>query len=337
MDKFDELMKKSIIDSKNKFLEFVKGIYNIDECVFGHLINMPIISEYDENLNIVPSTLKSEEEIVEIFDGAIKKELGEKEICSINIENDVFEEFEYETIEELEQKIEKGEYSQDYNSIIVYNENKLREKFEEQLKEGIEKENVVSEYLNNLILTELCLLNSNYLTSVSRKNDKSLVSLAKNKKTLIEILILMIKSYKTGDSIEDCLYKVLETKINSKEKLDDKDKNIFGMYVVAYSEIVEWLIFGAYSAEFATDLNDKMAQIFDIDTDKTKNGFKDKILAYTAENNISEKQKTMLGMLGITEEEGKQMPVEYHEKNIFEAAMTKIKEIITGWSKRKKI
>ena len=117
-DKFDKLIERADQESKDDFLRFVTGIYGVDECVFKHIFEIPIISRYDTDEIVTTSiSTKTEDELYRIVNSAINGENmwidGEDVAAYVN-----FDEIDYLN------SYEKSELYDliKYNAVIVYND-----------------------------------------------------------------------------------------------------------------------------------------------------------------------------------------------------------------------
>ena len=146
--KFQELVEMAKEDSKNDFIRFVKGIYNVDESAFEHIWKVPIMTPYDGD-KLITTTLstRTEDELLEYIDEFIADELGNSEGCLISLSK-MEEEFTDAEIEEWKKKEENGEVNLDYNAIIIYNESELKKHITE-CKYTVPLEEVNEETLNS--------------------------------------------------------------------------------------------------------------------------------------------------------------------------------------------
>lgn len=98
MNILKELIEKAKQEAKENFLGFVKGIYKIDECVFEHLWNEPVVAIYEElynesnlqkkyeefyNSNLKSTQPKTQEELDKYFVNYLK-EIITRERCYLN-------------------------------------------------------------------------------------------------------------------------------------------------------------------------------------------------------------------------------------------------------------
>ena len=297
--KFDKLIEIAKQDSKDDFLRFVTGIYGIDKCVFNHIWNVPIIAPFDENTLITTSlSTKTEDELLDIVDEFIASELGNADGCFILL-NKLAVKFTLEELEEWQEKLDTEKL--DYNAIIVYNEPKLKKQYNELLETNSAKEKpkteeeidqIFVEYVKGVITNEICLLNANYLV----KNEK-------RSKILVDILRRMINIYHDGDSIEDCLFRIIKYK-NGKSQYEYIDyKEVFTMYLLYPEELTEWAIFGAYDFIKQNKLQKMIIDVCSTNMQLQPNQLKKKVEEYiiTLEDGVlSNKQIKMLEMLGFS-------------------------------------
>lgn len=336
MNRFEELIEKAKEDSKQDFIRFVKGIYNVEDYVFEHLWKVPVIAPYEAD-TIIESTLttKSEDDIIEILDESINEELGASDGCFIYLDK-LAVNFEIEEIEEWKNKIERGEVKQDCNAIIVYNERELRKLYKEAIKKvgqgktQEEQDNKFLEYVKKVITHERCHLNSNYLTMEKEgseeyagyvnaasltdievdgiTDDKSMDTAIINKynnernEVLVDTLSQIMSKYEEGNTIEEVLYKILEERggVNQYEEIDDTE--VLAIYTLFPDELTEWMIFGAYDYIRENKLRTKIIEVCGTDKIIPKDILLQKVGEYVSkqkEGELSEKQIEMLGMLGV--------------------------------------
>lgn len=171
-ERFKEIIKKAKQASQDDFLRFVTGIYNVDEYVFEHIWEIPIIASWEgDTLITTPLSTKTEDELLDIVDEVIDRELGEQHGCFISL-NKMESEFTDEEIEEWKNKLDSGETALDYNAIIVYNEKELKKFYIDIEKENSKRtkpktqeelEQNFTAYVKEVMTHERCHLNANYL------------------------------------------------------------------------------------------------------------------------------------------------------------------------------
>ena len=360
-DKFNDLIEIAKQESKEDFLRFVTGIYGVDENVFDHIFEIPVIGRYDadELVNISLSS-KTEDELYEIVNEAINgKEIWDNE-------EEIAKYINFDEISDLN-KTERREWydSLKYNAAIVYNdellnkiikssskklsETELFDKCKKILKETITHERV---HINNsyydINLKKMTgkeineekafsydedkdededeyeeIINyygdSNYQGMMEYENelngaesfedniDKNGFAYEdywrNNNEVIVEIIARMMSNYETGNTLHECLKKVIEGRRGKTVYPGIDDRTICGIYVLYTNEITEWLLFGAYDFVRENKLKNKLTDICGTDTplkpDQLKKKFEDYI-STKKKDLLSETQKEMLEMLGFS-------------------------------------
>lgn len=335
-DRFYELMEKAKQESKEDFLRFATNVYGVDESLFDHLWEVPVIAPWDGDKFVTTSlSTKTKEEILEIVDEFIDSELEDADGCFIPLEKMEIE-FTDEELEEIKTKLDRGELKLDYDAIIVYNETKLKKQYKELLQENSTKgksqekvDKIFLNYLKSIITHERCHLNVSYLINEVRNNnfvseeingaeissweEDDLVAEKRNtiieqfKRTernevFVDTLSQMINKYQEGDSIEDCLYKIINERGEKSQYLNMDDREVLVMYTLFPEELTEWATFGAYEDRRENKLQKMILEVCGTDKFLEMNQFKKKVMDYIEtldEGTLSEKQIQMLEMLGF--------------------------------------
>ena len=160
--------------SKEDFLRFVTGIYGVDECVFDHIWEIPVIAPWDGNTLVKTSlSTKTKDELVKMIDGFIGSELGDEYGCFISLSK-MRQKFTKAELNEWNEKLNNGELKLDYNAIIVYNEPKFYELYEMFMEQGkdfdepLSQEDIDNAFVRDIketITHERCHLNANCLVT----------------------------------------------------------------------------------------------------------------------------------------------------------------------------
>ncbi len=346
-DKFNELLEKSKQDSKNDFLRFVTGIYNVDECVFDHIWEVPIIAPYEGDALITTSlSTKTEDELLDIVDEFIAAELGDEDGCFISLSK-MESLFSDEELEEWKKKLDNGEINLDYNAIIVYNESQLQKQYKELIKANSvnanpktqeEIDQIFVDYLKGVITHERCHLNANYLVieldkfvnegteeieiatsevngvSLTDKEESDIITAdtdtaiinkynAERNEVFIDTLRQMMNNYQEGDSVEDCLYKIIKDRNGKSQYEAFDDKEVLAMYTLFADELTEWATFGAYDFVRENKLQKMITKVCGTDMPISSYKLKKKVEEYATsleEGVLSDKQIEMIEMLGFT-------------------------------------
>ena len=170
----DELIERAKQESKDDFLRFVTGIYGIDECVFDHIWEVPVIAPWGGDILVTePLSTMTEDEILDKIDEFIYEELGEANGCFISTSK-MASEFTIDEIEEWREKIYSDKLKMVNDSIIVYNEPKLKKEYIELIKSNSTKatpktqeelEQLFVDFAKGVITHERCHLNANYFVT----------------------------------------------------------------------------------------------------------------------------------------------------------------------------
>lgn len=377
-DKFDKLIERAKQDSKEDFLKFVTGIYGVDECVFDHIWDVPVIKPGEGDALITTSlSTKTEDELLDIVNEFIAQQLGDSDGCFISL-NKMNSEFTDEELEEWKEKIDNGDLKLDYNAIIVYNEYELQQQYEDLIKANYEKEKqktpeeldqIFLDYVNGIITHERCHLNANYFVTAVRNNE--FVSeeingaelsfleeddlLTKNENTiarstiyrnrnevLIDTLRQMMNNYQEGNSVEDCLFKIIENRKGKSQYKDFDDLEVLTMYTLFPEELTEWATFGAYDFIRENKLQKMIMKVCGTDIQLPFTHLKKKVEKYATtleEGTLSEKQIKMLEMLGfsitrkINKEELKEVATSPIALGVFSGSLLDIKAFMQSIQK----
>lgn len=351
-DKELEIMiEKAKENSKQNFLRFVKGIYNVDESVFEHLWEVPVIDKFQGDTLIRP--LEDEEEYDELLDKIdefFDEEIGNKEACFIYV--DKMEGFLTEEEEDLLNDW-KSRVKDPGGAVIVYDGAKLKDMYKTELlqenkksknpKSKEELDEIFLKYLTGTIQHERCHLNASTLEiksdyhedyiyhgkedtehtddieyinggEVSSYEIDDFVKETKNignsfgyldnynnrNDVLVDTLAQMMNYYQEGDSINDCLDKILVERNGKSQYEEFDDSDVLSVYILFPEEMTEWATFGAYGEFKESKLKEKIRMIFGDDSKEiTGKNFQTKILQYIKENDVTEKQLEMFQKLGV--------------------------------------
>lgn len=338
-EKFDELIERAKEGSKEDFLRFVTSIYDVDECIFDHIWKVPVIAPWNGDILVnTPLSTKTEDELLDIVDEFIANELEDADGCFISLDK-MESEFTDEELKEWQKKLDSGELKLDYNAIIVYNEPELQKQYKELVKTNSEKakpktqeklDKIFVDYVKGVITHERCHLNANYLITEVRNNELAseevngseissfeqddILTGKRNSKVdqadysdrnevLIDTLRQMINSYHEGDTIEDCLFRIIKDRGKKSQytKLDDTE--VLTMYTLFPEELTKWAIFGAYDFVRENKLQKMLIDVCGTDVPLNSNQLKKKVEKYVTtleEGTLSEKQTQMLEMLGFS-------------------------------------
>lgn len=338
-EKFNELIEKAKQESKEDFLRFVIGIYGVDKCVFDHLWDVPVIAPWDGDALITTSlSTKSKDELLDIVDEFIANELKDADGCFISLAKMAVE-FTDEELEEWQKKLDSGELKLAYNAIIVYNESELQKQYRELIKANSTKakpktqeelDKIFVDYVKGVITHERCHLNANYLVTEVRNNEfvseemngseissweqddlltgkgNSRVDQADysdRNEVLVDTLSQMMNNYQEDDSIEDCLFRIIENRKGKSQYKDLDDREVLTMYTLFPNELTEWATFGGYDFIRENKLKKMIVDVCDTEKPLQPGQLKRKVEKYVAtleEGTLSSKQEEMLKMLGFS-------------------------------------
>lgn len=373
--KFDKMIEKAKQESKKDFLRFVKGVYNVDESTFEHIWNVPVIPPYKgDDLVTTSLSTKTEDELLDIIDKCIANELGDSDGCFISLSK-MESEFTDEELEEWKRKLDNGEININYNAIIVYNEVELKKEYIELVKERpteSEKiDKIFQDYVKEVITHERCHLNMNCFVTEQRDsepmseeiNGAEITSweqddlvVGKNKtrvdytdysernEVLVDTLSQMMSNYIEGDTIENCLYRVIKNR-NGKSRYGEdieNDGEVLTMYALFPETLTHWAVFGAYADVRENKLQKKIFEVCGTDAPLRPSKLKEKVEEYVSsfeDGNLSDKQIDMLRMLGYTvykqidKEEIKKVATSESAMGAFSNSLLDIKSFINNLQK----
>ncbi len=341
-EKLNKLIEKAKQQSKDDFLRFVTGIYGVDESIFDHIWKVPVISSTDKDILVKTSlSTKTEEELLDIVDKFINEELGNTDACFILL-NKMKSCFTEQELKEWQEKINSEELELDYDAIIAYNESKLQKDYKELEQINSSKANpntqeeleqFFTDYIKGIITHERCHLNANCLVTelnkekeetglyssevngaslteteqdnISNSNKSNIIMYKYNmerNEVLVDTLAQMMNNYQTGDTLEDCLFGIIEKRKGRSQYDYLDDKEVLTMYILFTEELTQWATFGAYDLARQNELQKKIIEVCGTDNILSFSQFKKKVEEYVStleKNTLSEKQIKMLEMLGI--------------------------------------
>ncbi len=321
----NELIEQAKQMSKEKFLTFAKEVYGIDEDAWEHLWQIPIVATYeDETIFPVELSSISRDDIIDVLDKCIEEQIGDSEAVFIPFEN-IIASLPDETAQEYENGVSDGSIPEEYNVAIVYNEGLLIKNFREFIEAGSiayppkTMEEIKSDYLNDvskIFLHERMHLNSN--TLVIDNADPDLLPLVNGaefeynynyedyNEVLIDTMAKIVQTYSKGDTIEDCLYRVIEKRGGKSdfEKIDDR--LVLSLFTLFPDELSKWTMFEAYDEQHENLLKQKYTEVFGGNDVFRRDEMLKKVGEYfnkTAPSTMNAKQlakrREMLEMIGV--------------------------------------
>lgn len=306
-NEFNKLIEQAKQDSKDNFLSFAKGIYGLDEQLYGHLWKVPIIEQSDYR-QIITSNLstKSETEIEDIVKAAISQEIGEAESVFVGFDK-FYTYFTDDEIEEYKAKRDEGSIKENSNAVIVYSKTKLEKRYLDiknggQCKSKEQIDEKFLKYVSKIFMHERTHLLVNILECDSKTLDEYYINgaevpvdkMIKDKvaifgkdnesfnEAFVDIFAKMVTMYEEKDTIESCLYKVVEETMYGDFEATDNDKEILKMYILFPQELTDWAMFGAYDDVHVNILEQKMRQLNEVSNGDARDYF----------NKIGKKGKT---------------------------------------------
>lgn len=358
-EKIDELIEKAKQKSKEDFLRFVTDIYGVDEGVFEHIFEVPIISRYDaaEFADTSLST-KTDDELFEI----VNEEINGEKIW--DDKEDIAKYINFDEIASLS-KSERREWYDiiKYNAAIVYNDELITKRINRDSKKIPETElyEIYEKILKETLTHERVHINNAYYDINLKKMTGEEVEAEKafsydedkgeyeyedileyhgdghyqgmmehedelngaesleddidkngfgyddywkeNNEVMVEIITRMMSNYKTGDTLQECLKKVIEERNGETIYPGIDDKTVCEIYVLDTEALTEWMIFGAYDFARENKLKKWIIDICGTDAPLKRNQLNKKFEEYILtrkEEFLSDTQKEMLQMLGFS-------------------------------------
>lgn len=219
-----------------------------------------------------------------------------------------------------------------YKELIKENSAKLEPKTQEELDQSF------VDYVKGVITHERCHLNANYLVTevdkymekgvekaeliFSEVNGASLTDIEQDdiitserdsaiiykynrerNEVLVDTLRQMMNNYQVGDSVEDCLLRIIKEREGKSQYKDIDDSEVLTMYVLFTEELTEWATFGAYDFMRENKLQKMIKIVCGTDVPLQPAYFKKKVEEYVSsleEGSLSFKQIEMLEMLGFS-------------------------------------
>ena len=180
------------------------------------------------------------------------------------------------------------------------NANYFITELDEYIDEGMKKTELTSSEVNGASLTNI--EQSNIITS---GEDTAIINKYNEERNevLVDTLSQMMIVYQEGDSIEDCLFKIIKNRDGKSQytKLDDRE--VLTMYTLFPEELTEWATFGAYDFIRENKLRKMIIEVCGTDMPLKPELFNKKVREYITtleDGTLSEKQKEMLEMLEVS-------------------------------------
>ena len=120
---------------------------------------------------------------------------------------------------------------------------------------------------------------------------------------MVDTLRQMMNNYQEGDSIEDCLFRIIKDRDGKSQYTDLDDREVLTMYILFPEELTEWATFGAYDFIRENKLQKMIMNVCGTDMPLKPSQLKKKVEEYVAtleEGTLSDKQTEMLEMLGFS-------------------------------------
>ena len=326
MDKMaEELIEQAKQMSKEKFLTFAENMYGIDRETWEHLWKVPVVATYEDE-EIFPAELSSisRDDLLDVLDECIGEEIGESEAVFVPYEN-IIASLPEEAAEEYEAGVSDGSIEEEHNAVIIYNEALLKKNFREHVKAGSEANpprtqeeinKIYLELVTETFLHERLHLNANALVIDNAEPDLlPLVNGAESEydfnymdynEVLIDTMAKIMQTYSKGDTVQDCLYRVIESRggKSAYEELDDR--LVLSLFTLFPDDFSKWTLLEAYEEQHDNLLAQKYTEVFGGNAVLRRDEMLRKVGEYfnqTAPTAITTEQlakcKEMLEMLGV--------------------------------------
>ena len=180
------------------------------------------------------------------------------------------------------------------------NANYLVTEVDKYMDEGVEKAELSSSEVNGASLTNI--EQSNIITSgrdtviINKYNDE-------RNEVLVDTLSKMMNSYQEGDSIEDCLLRIIKDRDGKSQYAVLDDREVLTMYTLFPEELTEWATFGAFDFIRENKLQKMIKNVCGTDMPLKLSQLKKKVEEYVTtleDGTLSNKQTEMLEMLGFS-------------------------------------
>ena len=318
-------------------MAFLHDIYGTEADVWEHLWSVPIVATYEADI-IFPVELStiSRDDLVDILDGVIESEIAESEAVFVPMDN-IVTELPIECIQEYDEKLKNGEILEEYSAVIIYNEALLINEFYELYCAAQEfnppktfkrvKEvflNLVTEmFIHELMhLNVECMANNaiapdfacdflvqdvetdtQILNGVQNEDDFTREDIANNE-VMVDAMAKIINLHCNGETIEQTLGKVIETRGSSSFYKELDDRLALSWVILFPQDLCEWMFFGAYEDQHVNVFEQKQSEIAGDKTSISKQLIKVgeyfNKMAHTMSKSDFNRTKSMLEMVGIS-------------------------------------
>lgn len=310
----EKLIEQAKEMSIEKILNFAEELYGINRKSWEQLCKIPIAATYEDEV-IFPFEISStnRDEILDSIDECVEEKIGKSEAAVIPFDN-IYAGLSDEIVQRCQKGIEDGSIKLDYYNVIVYNEAKLKRIFMELFEAGTKTnpprtmEEIKEDYLNMVsetfihermhIITDNPLLPEDNLEY--NKDDED------NNEVLIDTMAKIIQVYSKGDTIEECLHRVIKTRgrTTSYDGIDDRE--VLSMFMLYPNEISSWLMQDAHDKQKNNIYQEKHEAVIGERVSYRKERMLNKVGEYfnkTISPNLEcdeyERRKEMLEMLGV--------------------------------------
>lgn len=322
--KFNNIVEQAKVTSKERMSSFAKNLYNIDEEMLQHLWDVPIIDKNSVE-EVFPENLITDDFLIDLEE-AVEDQIGDSDAALISYEDITEYLIDNQLRDKYQNLVQSGTLNEKSDSFIAYDKIKLRQQYYETyfkaLDKGIDEkvcDKLISDYISEVFIHERVHYNVDTLL----ENDKDGYAIVNgaNKiikdgsredeewenrnEVLVDTLAQMMNNYTEGDTIEDCLYKVIEKRKGQSSQYNEfDDKDVLSLFVMFPDELTNYAMLGAYGDEYSNTLKKLHEQVFGNGEDLTK----DNVLAKAEEyfksmesSNVSDdklkRRKEMLQML----------------------------------------
>ena len=275
---FSEIVEDAKKLSKRKFIEFTYGIFGEDARDWSSLWNIPIIPTYECDTLINKELSEDEEDVVlDAIEETIESQIDSNtEAACIPFE--YFMDPNGKIYDELIQDSIKNE---DYSCAIFYYIPKLKELIKRFVKLEAEQTNYgelktkITNYIAKVFTHERCHANAIYRIDENKttiygargiydevEEQEKYTFYIEQDEVLTDTVAMMMQRYKYGESIEDCLLKVIESRGGKNPYEDMDDRMVLLLMSLFPEEITRWEVLGSHEERYNNLLAQKAEEVF---------------------------------------------------------------------------
>lgn len=293
--------------SKEKFLTFAENMYGIDRSKYDFLWQTQIVP-MDDLSTIFPVDLTTY--TTRSLKSFIGEHIGDDD--AVFIPHATFlNSLPDNARDEYLTGIQTGMHTQMYDSIILYNPQNLRELFDLIQSSG-ERHSISQERINNDFVVEVSkIFGHEHIHNANRHvpSSTSELEVESDQETLIrqgarlefsddpnfkvqfenhdevltDVMAKIIKLYSPGDSIEDCLHKVILGRDREDPYKDLDDRPVLALFVLFPDELSSWTMHQRFDDTYHNLLLEKYVEIVQSERTATTEEVLQKAYAYLQE------------------------------------------------------